>query len=80
MAQLVREGVAARLSTENPYNQGFNEGLKRAVEITKSLKASEMRFPSGKSFGELVEESVLPQLIVEQKHETDRTTEPVPGV
>lgn len=80
MAQLVREGVAARLSAENPYTSGFNAGLKRAVEITKSLKASEMRFPSGKSFGELVEDAVIGQLIVEEKHEANGTTEPVPSV
>ena len=28
-----------------------------------------MRFPSGKSFGELVAEAVLDQKIVEKKHE-----------
>jgi hypothetical protein len=80
MAQLVREGVAARLSTGNPYNTGFNDGLKKAVEITKGLKASEMRFPSGKSFGELVEDAVIGQLIVEKEHEANGTTEPVPVV
>jgi hypothetical protein len=80
MSQLVREGVAARLSMENPYSTGFNDGLKKAVEITKGLKASEMRFPSGKSFGELIEEAVIGQFIVEAKHEANRTTEPVPVV
>jgi hypothetical protein len=80
MSQLVREGVAARLSGENPYNTGFNDGLKKSVEVTKGLKASEMRFPSGKSFGELVEESVLVHIIVEKKHEAIRTEEPVPSV
>lgn len=75
MAQLVREGITSRLATGNPHVAGFNEGLKRAVEAVNSLTAADMRFPSGKSFGELVSEIVLAQVIVEQKNEnTDRPT------
>jgi hypothetical protein len=74
MAQLVREGVAARLSSNNPYVSGFNDGLNKAIEMTKSLKASEMRFPSGQSFGELVEDALLSQRIVEVKNEFNGTT------
>jgi hypothetical protein len=70
MSQLVREGISSRLSTGNPHIAGFNDGLTKAVQIVNDLKASEMRFPSGKSFGELVAEAVLDQKIVEDQHET----------
>lgn len=70
MSQLVREGISSRLSTGNPHITGFNDGLTKAVQIVNELKASEMRFPSGKSFGELVAEAVLDQKIVEEKNET----------
>jgi hypothetical protein len=70
MSQLVREGISSRLSTGNPHIAGFNDGLTKAVQIVNDLKASEMRFPSGKSFGELVAEAVLDQKIVEDEHET----------
>ena len=69
MFQLVREGISSRLSLGNPYISGFNDGLVKSVQIVNELKASEMRFPSGKSFGELVAEAVLDQKIVDKKHE-----------
>ena len=69
MAQLVREGINSRLSTGNPHTSGFNDGLNKAVEAINGLKASEMRFPSGKSFGELAAEAVLAQVIVEDENE-----------
>ncbi len=72
MAQLVREGISFRLSTGNPHVAGFNDGMKKAVEIVRGLTASEMRFPSGKSFGELVAEAVLDQIIVEDKDENSQ--------
>jgi len=69
MAQLVREGINSRLSTGNLHVAGFNDGLIKAVDAINGLKASEMRFPSGKSFGELAAEAVLAQTIVEDKNE-----------
>lgn len=74
MAQLVREGISSRLSTGNPHTAGFNDGLNKAVEAISGLKASEMRFPSGKSFGELAAEAVLAQVIVEDKNEDSQGT------
>lgn len=74
MAQLVREGINSRLATGNPHIAGFNNGLNKAVDAINGLKASEMRFPSGKSFGELAAEAILAQAIVEQGDEdTERT-------
>jgi hypothetical protein len=69
MSQLVREGISSRLSSGDPHISGFNDGLRKAVQVVQELKSSEMRFPSGKSFGELVAEAVLDQMIVEAKHE-----------
>lgn len=69
MSQLVREGISSRLSIGNPHISGFNDGLIKSVQIVNEPKASEMRFPSGKSFGELVAEAVLAHKIVEDKHE-----------
>lgn len=59
MAQLVREGVSIRLSPGDKYINGFNDGLECAAKATKALTASEMRFPSGKTFGEMVEDELL---------------------
>jgi hypothetical protein len=39
-----------------------------------------MRFPSGKSFAELVEEEVLKNIIQEVADEADGTEKPVSGV
>jgi len=72
MSQLVREGISSRLSTGNPHVAGFNDGLTKAVQIVSGLTASEMRFPSGKSFGELVAEAVMAQVIVEEKNENSQ--------
>lgn len=70
MAQLIREGVSARLS-DNEYNQGYNAGLQKAVDVLKSLEFSGIRFPSGKSIAELVETTMLDYYITENKDEAD---------
>ena len=51
-------------------SQTLISALVKAIEAVKNLKASEMRFPSGKSFGELVTEAVLAQVIVEEQNES----------
>lgn len=58
MSQLVREAIALRLATTNPYRSGFNDGLKKAMDVVTANKAAQMRFPSGKSFAELVNEDL----------------------
>lgn len=70
MAQLIREAVAARLS-ENQYNTGFNDGLDRAVSAIHAMEMSAMRFPSGKSVGELIEDGLSGLYIREVKNETN---------
>ncbi len=54
-SQLAREAFTMRMSgTDDPYNNGFNAGLKEAMRITKQTEGAKMMFPSGKSFGQLV--------------------------
>jgi len=53
--QIAREGIRMRMEgDENPYNKGFNEGLNEAMRITRANQGAEMKFPSGKSFAQLV--------------------------
>lgn len=55
VSHIAREGIRMRLAgDDNPYNQGFDDGLKAAMEIAQKTKGAQMRFPSGKSFGQLV--------------------------
>lgn len=72
MAQIIREAINARLSGGNPYDSGFNDGLTKAINVVSSIQAAQMRFPSGKSFAELVEDEVSKHLIVEVTNEADR--------
>ena len=58
MAKILREGLMVRMAEDNPYMNGFNEGLNTAVKIIGEHQASQMRFPSGKSFGELINEEI----------------------
>ena len=54
MSQVVREAIEMRLSTESPYVEGFNAGVDKCISTVNSITAAQMRFPSGKSFAELV--------------------------
>lgn len=68
MSKLVREAIAMRIAPENPYRSGFNDGLKRAMKIVNDNKAAQMRFPSGKSFAELINEE-LDTALMGEHHE-----------
>ena len=59
VSSIAREGIRMRLSgEEDPYNSGFNDALKMAMELAHNTKGAKMMFPSGKSFGELVCEEI----------------------
>ena len=58
MARILREGLELRMAQNNPYLKGFNDGLSAATKVINEHQASQMRFPSGKSFGELINEQV----------------------
>lgn len=70
MAQVMREGLEARLSSGNQYTNGYNEGLFKAVKVVEGMEAAQMRFPSGKSFSELIEEEISKHIIREAVEET----------
>lgn len=54
MSQLIREAIDMRIANGNPYVDGFNAGIDKAMSVVSANKAAEMRFPSGKSFAELI--------------------------
>lgn len=66
MSQILREALTARLATGNPYTEGFNAGLHKAIAAVHDIQASQMRFPSGVSFAELVTIEVEKHLIQEK--------------
>lgn len=68
MSQLIREAIDMRIATNAPYVDGFNAGLQKAMSIVSANKAAEMRFPSGKSFAELINTD-LEQANMEINHE-----------
>lgn len=70
MAQMIREAIDSRLSVGDPYTAGFNAGLEKAIAVVNQNNAAKMRFPSGKSFAELIVE----ELSVERRLEVPRET------
>jgi hypothetical protein len=80
MTQVVREAITARISGGNAYVNGFNDGLKTAIDAVNAMKHAQMRFPSGVSFAQLVTDDLTVRRMKEVKNESDGTTEPVPGV
>lgn len=67
MNQVIREGVEQRMVVDNPYVKGFNDGLQKAMIVVKENQATQMRFPSGKSFAELINEEIEAQVKCEEK-------------
>ena len=80
MTQVVREAITARIIGGDPYVTGFNDGLQEAINAVNAMQHAQMRFPSGKSFAELVTDDLIVRRIKEALDEPNRTTEPVPGV
>lgn len=78
MTQIVREAVTARISGGDPYVSGFNAGLQEAIDAVNAMKHAQMRFPSGKSFAELVSDELMVRQMKEQKNDIDGTEESVP--
>jgi len=66
--KIVEEAVTMRLSGEDDlFNKGFNEGLNEAMRITRANMGAQMKFPSGKSFAELVCDDI--SNYIREKHE-----------
>jgi len=53
------------MSEGDPYNAGFNAGIEESIRLIKDNKASQMRFPSGSSFAELMEVDLMKAKILE---------------
>lgn len=80
MTQVVREAVTARISGNNAYVNGYNDGLQEAIDAVNAMKHAQMRFPSGKSFAELVSDDLMVRRMKETKNDADGPKEPVSGV
>lgn len=80
MTQVIREAITARTIGGDPYVTGFNDGLQEAMNAVNAMQHAKMRFPSGKSFAELVTDDLMVRRIKETFDEPNGTTEPVPGV
>jgi Ribbon-helix-helix domain len=58
MSKLIREAIDMRIAKDNQYVSGFNAGIDAAIKMVSENKAATMRFPSGKSFAELINEDL----------------------
>lgn len=59
VSQLAREAFKMRMAgIEDPFNGGFNQGLNEAMRIARDTTGAKMMFPSGKSFADLVCDSI----------------------
>lgn len=67
MAQVIRESIDARIADDDRYSHGYNTALKEAMRVVTENKAAQMRFPSGRSFAELVN-SDIQKLLLESNH------------
>jgi len=67
ITQTIREGIDLRLQSGAQVS-GFNQGLRKAMDVITQNKAAQMRFPSGKSFAELLNEE-LETFLLEEHHE-----------
>jgi len=70
MARILREGLEVRMAQDNPYLKGFNAGLTSATKVINENQASQMRFPSGQSFGELMTSEISKLTMREVEGET----------
>jgi len=54
MAKLIREGLMMRMSEGHEYINGFNDCLNQVENLLANNRAAQMRFPSGKSFADMM--------------------------
>lgn len=66
IAQIVRESTDAFLRGDDQYSHGYNAALRKAMQVVEDNKASKMRFPSGKSFAELVNDDLRKLMIYQE--------------
>lgn len=69
MAQIIREALLMRMAENQPYVLGFNAGIRKAMETVSAHEASKMRFPSGKSFAEILTDEMFKDMLQEFSNE-----------
>lgn len=80
MTEVIREALNARLTPGDPYIAGFNNGIDAAVSAIKNTKAAQMRFPSGKTFAEIISDEVERHYLQENSDAAKGREESVPRV
>jgi len=58
MAQIVREAISQRMANGDPYQAGFNAGVDKSIDTVNNMKPAQFRFPSGKSFAEMIDDEL----------------------
>lgn len=61
MSQVVREALQAKISVGDQFTNGFNAGIDKAITSVKDAQWSQMRFPSGASIAELIDQDLSNQ-------------------
>lgn len=72
MAKIIREAILLRMADNNPYIQGHNEAVTKCIKMIEANTAAQMRFPSGKSFAELITDELSTCLIKEVSNENSQ--------
>lgn len=75
MTQVIREAIQAKVAGDK-YATAYNAGLKAAIVAVQHNKAAKMRFPSGKSFAELVVDDVNKLFLQESQDEQEVNLKP----
>ena len=67
VTQIAREAITARISAGDPYVTGFNDGIEKSIVTIEDWQPAKMRFPSGASFAEVIQQEIQKQKLVEAK-------------
>ena len=59
MAQVIRESLNSKFAKGDPFSAGFNDGVNACINKIHDIQGAQMRFPSGKSVAELIEEELI---------------------
>lgn len=59
MTQLVREGINARIAGDGLYSDGYNDGITKAISAVHGMPSMQMKFPSGATFADTVENELV---------------------
>lgn len=73
MTQIVREAISSRLTSEDPYTAGYNAGVEKSIDSVNNMQVAQMRFPSGKSFAELISEELHQHKMAEVQNGEEKT-------